>query len=201
MTPSELTEALEVLQRSGVVSAPTDTLVGLLARAREATAVSRVLAIKGAERQAPLPVLVADLEMALSLSERFPESARELAARGWPGPMTLIVLVRPGVFPAGVTAGRSTVGLRVPGPSPALDIVRALGEPLTGTSANRSGHVPPQSSAALDPAVASAVDLVIAGTSPVGLASTVIDVTGEKPSVLRQGSFRLEGKDTSNGHS
>lgn len=192
MTTTDLKVAAAAIRRGDVVAAPTDTLVGLLACANDERAVASVLAIKGAERQAPLPVLIEDMEMALQLAASFPEAARLLAERGWPGPLTLVVRAQPGVLPDGITAGRPTVGLRIPGPSPALNLLREVHMPLTGTSANPTGCPPPTSSADLDERVVATVEVVLAGGGSIGIASTVVDATGDELRILRQGSFELE---------
>lgn len=192
MTTTDLKAAADAINRGAVVATPTDTLVGLLACATDERAVANVLKIKGAARQTPLPVLVEDMAMALQLAASFPDRARLLADRGWPGPLTLVVRVQPGALPESITAGRSTVGLRVPGPSLALDLLREVHVPLTGTSANPTGGPPPISTDDLDERVVEAVAVVLSGRGTVGIASTVVDATGDELKVLRQGSFELE---------
>jgi L-threonylcarbamoyladenylate synthase len=182
---AEIERAVDVVRRGGVVAAATDTLVGLLALALREDSVARVVAAKGPGRTAPIPVLCADAETAFGFADGISPAALELAAAGWPGPLTIVVRARAGIFPSLVTAGLGTVGLRVPGPSHALDLVRAVGAPLTGTSANRSGRSAPASTHDLDPAVAAAIDMVLPGCCALGRASTIIDVTGADPRVLR----------------
>lgn len=184
-----LERAVEVIRGGGVVAAATDTLVGLLALARSETAVARVLAIKGPGRATPIPVLVPDLDTAASLVAAFPEAARQRAEAGWPGPLTLVLPARPGL-PSGLTAGRRTLGLRIPGPSAALDLVRLVGEPLTGTSANRTGEPAVADTDELDAAVAAEVDLVVRGRARLASPSEVVDYTVDPPRVLRPGPTR-----------
>ncbi len=181
-----LRRAVETLHLCGVVAVPTDTLVGLLALARDARAVDRVLAIKGPSRKGPIPVLVPDLETALSLTTDFSARAFELAEKGWPGPLTLVLNARVGL-PEALTASGPTIGLRVPGPSPARDLVCAVGEPLTGTSANRSGCAAVCVIEDLAPEVVAQVDFVLPGSCPMAVASTVIDLTGDVERILRSG--------------
>jgi len=178
MVSSILERAVAVIRSGGVVAVATDTLVGLLALARNPDAVARVLAVKGPDRRSPMPVLVPHLDAVLDVASEFPDRARERVAKEWPGPLTIVLPARP-ELPADLTAGRPTVGVRLPGPSDALDLVRAVGEPLTGTSANRSGLAPPANTELLDPDVADAVDLVWSGVSTVGRPSAVVDFTGE----------------------
>ncbi len=170
-----------------MVAVPTDTLVGLLASAGSATAVAKVLAIKGPARATPIPVLLPNPESVLRVAASFPEHARALAEAHWPGPLTLVLKVRPGALPPAVTAGGPTVGVRVPGPSLALDLLRRLDLPLTGTSANLSGAPPPASVEELAPEVVAAVSLVLPGLPGSGAASAVVDCTGPRPRVLRPG--------------
>lgn len=179
-----LDEAIGVIRSGGVVAVATDTLVGLLALARSPDAVARVLAVKGPARGAPMPVLVPDLDAVLAVAADFPEAARERARSDWPGAVTIVLPARAGL-PPGLCAGRDTIGVRMPGPSPALDLLRAVGEPLTGTSANRTGEPAPASTDDLDPAVAAAVDLVWPSASPLGEPSAVVDYTGAEPRLLR----------------
>jgi L-threonylcarbamoyladenylate synthase len=184
VTRSDLELASEAVRRGGVVAVATDTLVGLLALAEDAEAVRRVLAIKGPGRQSPIPVLLPDIGFVPRVVASFPDDARERAERSWPGPLTVVLRAREGL-PAELLAGGSTVGVRVPGPSPALDLVRAVGVPLTGSSANRSGQPAVASTADLDPEVARAVDLVWPSRAAIGKASTVVDFTVSPPLVLR----------------
>ena len=186
---SYLEEAVEVVRSGGVVAVATDTLVGLLALATSAESVARVVAIKGPERQSPIPVLVPHLDVVLDLVEDFPAEARARAAAEWPGAVTIVLSARSGL-PQALTAGLPTVGLRLPGPSPALDLVRAVSAPLTGTSANRTGSPAVAATADLDPEVAAAVDLVWPSESPLGTPSEVVDFTGEAPRVIRPGPDR-----------
>ena len=145
--PEDLEKAAEIIRTGGVVAAETDTLVGLLALARDEAAVARVIAIKGAERVSPIPVLVTDAEMAQSLATPFNENTLRFVEEGWPGPLTLVVEVKPenhDLVPR-ILAGGQTIGVRVPGVSPARDLDRAVACPLTGTSANLTGEAPPRS--------------------------------------------------------
>jgi L-threonylcarbamoyladenylate synthase len=176
-----------VIRAAGVVAAPTDTLVGLLALATSDEAVRRVLAIKGPGREAPLPVLLPDVESVQLVAEDIRPIALRLAERLWPGPLTLVLRAKEGVLGRGVASASGTVGVRVPGPSPALEVLRAVRAPLTGTSANQSGHPAPVATDDIEDSVLSAVDLVLPGRCAIAAASAVVDVTGDTPRVLRKG--------------
>jgi L-threonylcarbamoyladenylate synthase len=184
--PDLLERAVRAIRAGGVVACATDTQVGLLALATNPTAVARVLRIKGARRAAPISVLVADVDTARSLAAAWSPAADVLAAAGWPGPLTLVVTARAGVFPPPILARGTTVGLRVPGPSPALDLLRLLRAPVTGTSANATGDPPASDAADLAPAIVEAVDLVVPGRGR-GPASRVVDVSDGRVVVVRPG--------------
>jgi L-threonylcarbamoyladenylate synthase len=170
-----------------VVAAATDTLVGLLALASSSVATARVLAVKGPARRAPLPVLASDLETVRTIVEHIPEAALALADALWPGPLTLVLRARPGALAPEILAGGETVGVRVPGSSPARDLLRLVGVALTGTSANRSGKPPPSIVEALDPRIAASLSYILPGGRGSGAASAVVDCTGERLKVLRPG--------------
>jgi L-threonylcarbamoyladenylate synthase len=184
-----LDQLVQLLRRGGVLSCATETLQGLLADALNERAVQRVVALKqrGSE---PIAVLVPDLAAAEALSaEPLSPAARALAAAHWPGALTLVLRARPGLPRA--LAPHGTIGVRVPGPSPALDLVRAFAAPLTATSCNVSGQPPAQSEAEARAYFAGQLDAIVPGDAPGGAPSTVLDVTGPAPRVLRQGAIHV----------
>jgi len=178
------------LLRGGAVAAiPTDTLYGLAADPFSATAVQRIFAIKDRATERALPLVASSLEQVQSRIGALTPLARRLAERHWPGPLTLVVDA-PGTLAPDVTAGGSTVGVRVP----AHDVTRALceacGHPLTATSANLSGHPATDDPDAVFRAIGDRIDLLVdAGVSPGGLPSTVVDVTGIEPRLIRAGAI------------
>jgi tRNA threonylcarbamoyl adenosine modification protein (Sua5/YciO/YrdC/YwlC family) len=117
--------------------------------------------------------------------------ARALAEAHWPGPLTLVLRARPGLAPA--LAPRGTIGVRVPGPSPALEIVRAFGAPLTATSCNVSGQPPARTHAEVLAYFQGQLDAVVPGDAPGGAPSTVVDASGPTLRVLRQGAVHVPG--------
>jgi len=188
---SELARYVTMLQRGGVIACATETQFGLLADARSERAIANVVAIKqrGSE---PIALLVPDLACAESIGE-FDDAARALASRHWPGPLTLVLRTR-GDLPDEQTLPRAllrdgTIGLRVPGASPALDLVRAFAGPLTATSCNPSGlpaaHTAEQARAYFGDRLAAILPEPALGGPP----STIVDVTGEILRVLRQGAI------------
>jgi L-threonylcarbamoyladenylate synthase len=183
-------EHVAILRAGGVVACPTETQMGLLADALDARAIARVLEMKRRPADEPLPLIVPSLEAALRLAREVSPDALALAARHWPGPLTLVLHARPGLPLALQKDGK--LALRVPGPSPALDLVTAFAGPLTATSANLSGLPPLRTEAELRATFGAALAAVVPGDAPGGLASTIVDVTGERPVVLRQGAIVLE---------
>jgi tRNA threonylcarbamoyl adenosine modification protein (Sua5/YciO/YrdC/YwlC family) len=189
MDADKLVELVTILRRGGVVSCPTETLQGLLADALSEQAVARVVALKqrGAD---PIAVLVPDLAAAEALcAEPLPEAALALARAHWPGPLTLVLRARAGLPSA--LAAQGTIGVRVPGASPALDLVRAFGAPLTATSCNLSGKPPAVTEAEVRSYFAGQLDAIVPGDAPGGTPSTVLDASGASLRVLRQGAIQV----------
>lgn len=186
---AELERLAGVLRAGGVVACPTETFVGLLANALDAAAVLEVCRLKGRAADQPIGVLLPDLAALDVVALEVPERARELAAKHWPGPLSLVLRARP-ELPHALTRD-GTVSVRVPGPSPALDLVRAFGAPLTATSANRSGEPPARTAAEARAAFGDALAAIVEGESPGGLASTILDATGPDLRVLREGPIRI----------
>jgi L-threonylcarbamoyladenylate synthase len=191
----DLAAAARVLAAGGLVAFPTETFYGLGASALDPAAVARVFQAKGRPGDKPLLVLVATLAMARALAREWPAAAARLADRHWPGPLTLVVAARADL-PAALTAGTGTVGVRLPGHPVARALVRAAGVPLTAPSANRHGAPPPRTAAEVVAGLGGAVDLVLdAGPTAGGAPSTVLDVTGDRPRVLRPGAVPLAAED------
>ena len=177
---------LAVLRGDGAVACPTETLIGLLAIASSADAVAGVLAIKLRPDGQPLAVLVGSMQGALEVASGLSPAATALAERFWPGPLTLLLPARAGLPAALVRDGK--VGVRVPGPSPALELVRAVGQALTATSANVSGEPAPADTALLADRVRQMVGAVVEGRAAGGLASTIVDVCVNPPQLVRPGA-------------
>lgn len=184
----EVQAAVAMLREGGVIAFPTDTLYALAADATNSTAVDRVFAIKGREPGKPLPLFVSGLPMAEAIAE-ITASARTLAAAFWPGALT-IILRRRSSFESEALAGGDTVGLRAPDHPLALEIVAALGRPVTATSANLSGGADPVSAADVRAQLAGALDLIVdGGACPTATSSTIVDCTQDPPAILRQGAL------------
>ena len=137
----DLSHAVAALKRGEVIVYPTETLYGLGADALNLDAVEKVFQLKGRDPQTPIPVLVADREMLGALVEEIPALAKTLMARFWPGPLTLVLTARKDVSPA-LSNADGGIGVRISSQPIATRLVRALGHPLTATSANPSGLTP-----------------------------------------------------------
>ena len=190
--PGILEQALRLLERGGVVAIPTDTLYGLAADVFNAEAIERVFAIKERPDGLALPVLLADPEQLQQVADRVPPELQRLAESFWPGAMTLIVK-RSVSLPPRLTAGNSTVAVRVPDHPVPRKLARQLGRPITGTSANISGEADPMTLAELKAQVGDRVDLLVAeGPEPAGTASTIVDLSGDEPRLVRQGAIPFD---------
>jgi L-threonylcarbamoyladenylate synthase len=183
--------AAAVLSAGGLVAVPTETVYGLAALAALPSAVARLYAAKGRPASNPLIVHVADATAAWQLGTMTP-AAKALAAAFWPGPLTLVLPLRPGapIAPAAL-AGGDTVAVRVPADPLVRALAAAVG-PLVAPSANRSGRVSSTTAAAVMEELAGRIDLVIdGGASAIGVESTVVDAAGA-PRVLRPGAIGAE---------
>ena len=189
--PEVLDAAAAVLKSGGTVAFPTESFYGLGADALSPEAVRRIFHMKGRPETKPLLVLVDSVERALALAAEASAGARELMARHWPGPLTLVLRAAPTV-PTEVTAGSGTVGVRVPGHAVALGFVRAAGVPVTAPSANLSGGSPPTRAGEVAASFGTAVDFILdGGVTAGGAGSTLADCTVWPPRILRQGPIRL----------
>ncbi|HEY1859588.1 MAG TPA: L-threonylcarbamoyladenylate synthase [Gemmataceae bacterium] len=182
-----IAEAAEILRRGGLVAFPTETVYGLGANALDSDAVARIFVAKGRPANNPLIVHIAQVIQAKELTETWPESAEALSARFWPGPLTL-VLRRGSRVPDVVTAGGTTVALRLPAHPAALALLHAASMPLAAPSANRSSSLSPTRPEHVLRGLDGRIDLLLdAGPTTGGLESTVLDVASTPPRLLRPG--------------
>lgn len=180
--------AVEALNRGQVIVFPTDSVYGVGCRIDSEPAVRRIFALKGRDPTEALPVLLADPGQLDEYGTNITPGARRLAALYWPGALTIVVR-RSSRIPALVAGGRETVGLRVSGHPLPRALVRAVGVPIVGTSANSHGAPSPLTAQQVVFDLGDRVDLIInGGRTPLGRESTVVDATGERPRVLRQGA-------------
>lgn len=184
--------AAAVLAAGGLVAFPTETVYGLGAHAEIPRAVARVFSVKGRPRTHPLIVHGDDAEVLERYGRDAPAVARRLADALWPGPLTLVVR-RGARVPDAVTGGRDTVGLRVPDHVLARTMLAALGAGVAAPSANPFGRTSPTTARHVAADLGDDVDLLLdGGPSRVGVESTIVDVTGAAPVVLRTGGVPRE---------
>ncbi|HJV91568.1 MAG TPA: L-threonylcarbamoyladenylate synthase [Holophagaceae bacterium] len=182
-----LADAAAILRRGGLVAFPTETVYGLGADALNPRALERIFEAKGRPRSNPLILHVAGLTMARGLVTEVPLRALRLMEAFWPGPLTLILPKHPCV-PDEATAGGSTVALRMPEHPLALALLRTFGGPIAAPSANRSEHVSPTTAEHVRADLGDRVDLILdGGPCRSGLESTVVDLSGPVPRLLRPG--------------
>ncbi len=184
--------AAALLRGGAVVALPTETVYGLAANALDPAAVARIFAAKGRPAHNPIIVHVADLAMARACVSQWPEVARRLAAAFWPGPLTL-VLPRAEAIPDIVTAGGPTVGVRWPSHPFVQAVIRECGFPLAAPSANPSSQISPTAAEHVRKSLGRKIPLIVdGGPSPVGIESTVLDLSVAPPRVLRPGMIQAE---------
>ena len=187
-----IARAAAVLRAGGLVAMPTETVYGLAADARDDTAVARIFAAKGRPRFNPLIVHLPDVA-AVGQWARITPLAERLAAF-WPGPLTLVLPLRAGsgLSPL-VTAGLDTVAIRLPAHPVARALLAAFGGPVAAPSANPSGRISPTRPQHVRAGLGAAVDAILdAGDCAVGVESTILDATGDRPLLLREGGLARE---------
>ena len=187
--PQLIGRAASTLRNGGIGAIPTDTLYGLAANPFDSAAVGRLFTIKSRDLERALPLVAADLSQVRTCVGVLTPLAERLAERFWPGPLTL-VLPAPDSMAAEVTGGRGTVGLRVPAHDTARALCAAAGVPLTATSANISGKPPTDDPDVVAIELGAHLDVLVdAGRTPGGPPSTIVDVTGREPRLIRAGAI------------
>jgi len=184
----QVEQGISVLKNGGVVAFPTDTVYGLGAGVGDEGAVARVYQLKGRPREMALPLLLADLSQINDVASDVSPLAWALIRRFLPGALTL-VLPKAAGLPDIITAGGETVAVRIPAHPVPVALAEGIGSPIVGTSANLSGSPSAITAADVRDQFGDRIDLIIdGGRCPGGIESTVVDVTGETPLVLREGA-------------
>jgi L-threonylcarbamoyladenylate synthase len=190
-SPEVIAHAARLLRSGRLVAFPTETVYGLGANALDASAVERIYAAKGRPHYNPLIVHVVDVAAARHLVREWPEQAELLANAFWPGPLTLVLPKRP-MIPDAVTARLPAVAIRVPAHPVAQALLAEAEIPIAAPSANRSMLLSPTTGAHVESSLGEAIDLILdAGPTLVGIESTVIDLSGPEPKLLRPGTISL----------
>ncbi len=185
LTPDRTAEAIAHLLAGGVAAIPTDTVYGLAALATSVEAVGALIDLKGREQQQPIAVLVDSVEAVAPYLEA--ASALDGVARFWPGALTAVVLARPGGLVPPVVTESATIGVRMPDDDLARAVIRGCGGVLAVTSANRHGEPAATSAEECAAAFGDALVVLDGGTRNGTAPSTVVDLTGPRPRILRAG--------------
>jgi L-threonylcarbamoyladenylate synthase len=187
---TQIQQALEILQNGGILALPTDTVYGLGALAFDNAAIESIYIAKDRPIEKAIPILIGDLSDLDKVAENIPNMALRFAARFWPGPLTCIVPKKQ-TLPLAVSA-TSTVAVRIPNHPDALALLRAAG-PMAVTSANISGQPSPSTADEVYTQLNGRIPLILdGGKTPSGIPSTLVDCTGTKPVILREGPISLE---------
>lgn len=190
--PQAIQAAARILKDGGLVGIPTETVYGLAANALNGAAVAKIFAAKGRPMDNPLIVHISDISQLDRLVRQVPESAKKLAERFWPGPLTMI-MPKSDIIPDEVSAGLPTVAIRFPSHPVARALIDAAGLPLAAPSANLSGHPSPTTAAHVMNDLRGKIEAVLdGGACGVGVESTVITLATNPPRLLRPGGITLE---------
>ncbi len=193
ISSEQLDRAAQLLQSKAVVAFPTETVYGLGADATSSQAIRGIYQAKGRPSDNPLIVHIAQRSQLMELTTHVPPKAQQLMDQFWPGPLTIILNVKRQAVAPEVTAGLSTIAIRMPDHAIALNLIAQAGRPIAAPSANTSGKPSPTTAQHvmddLDGKIAAIVD---GGETGVGLESTVIDLTSDVPTILRPGGVSAE---------
>lgn len=188
----KIEEAAEIIKNGGTVAFPTETVYGLGANALDEKAIEKIFLAKGRPQDNPLIVHISSIAQLHDLVENIPERAHILMEKFWPGPLTLI-FNRTSKIPDSITGGLSTVAIRMPNHKIALDLIKQSNLPIAAPSANTSGKPSPTNSSHVIHDLSGKIDMIIdGGSTGVGLESTVLDISGEIPTILRPGGVTAE---------
>jgi L-threonylcarbamoyladenylate synthase len=189
---SVLSHAADVVSGGGIIVYPTETVYGIGTGAFQRDAIRRLHALKQRTEPKPLILLVGRPEEIPPLVREIPAPARALMEAFWPGPVTLLFPAAPGL-PEELTQGRGTIGIRIPSSELCLQLLALCGVPLTSTSANLAGTAPLRSIGEMVSLFPPGVDLYLdAGELPLSRSSTVVDISGVTPSIVREGAIPRE---------
>ena len=188
----QLMEAAKILRKGGIVAFPTETVYGLGANALEAQASAKIYAAKGRPSDNPLIAHIASIDDLPKLAAQIPDAGRKLAEKYWPGPLTL-VFPKKEIVPYGTTGGLDTVAVRMPSDPIATRLIRLAGVPVAAPSANTSGRPSPTRAEHVIEDLNGKIEMIIdGGEVGIGVESTIVDVSGEIPTLLRPGAITME---------
>jgi L-threonylcarbamoyladenylate synthase len=188
----QIETAITILKKGGIVAYPTDTVYGLGASMTSIAAMERIFDVKGRPKGMALPLLVSDREQIKKIAYSMPSAAWLLIYNFLPGALT-IVLNKSDIVPDIITGGGKTVAVRIPDHPVPLALIKGLGQPIVGTSANLSGQPSPLTAEEVRMQIGDKVDMIIdGGRCPGGIESTVVDLSNRRPVIRRLGAITLE---------
>jgi len=189
-TEKNIVVASEIVRNGGLVVYPTETVYGLGCDPLNVEAVKRVFQVKG-DRKKPLPILASSIKHVEKIAY-LSESAKSVAKKLWPGPLTMVLAKKPSL-PDMATCNQDSVGVRIPRHDVAIRLVQLSKGLLVGTSANKTGKKPPRTAEEAAKQIGKEVDLILdGGPTGFGISSTVVDFTSLKPKLLREGPISLK---------
>lgn len=192
-SPQALEDAARIVLHGGLIAFRTDTFYGLGADPLSRPAIRRIRQLKIREETKPILLLISDYDKVARFIPKPSELFLTIASQHWPGPLTLVSNARP-ELPEELTAGSGTIGLRLPDDDDVRTLLRACGGALTATSANASGGLPARTAAEVENYFADGIDLIIdGGEATVLQPSTVLDVSGDKPRMIREAAISRKG--------
>lgn len=188
----DISRAGDILRNGGVVAIPTETVYGLAANALDCEAVKKIFTAKGRPQDNPLIVHISSFDDVFSLCDGISDIAVAIMKAFWPGPLTAVLKKKP-IIPDIVTCGLPNVGIRFPSHRTAREVIESAGVPLAAPSANLSGKPSPTCAAHVAQDMEGRIDAILdGGECEIGVESTVVDLTGEHPVILRPGGVTLE---------
>jgi L-threonylcarbamoyladenylate synthase len=188
----DIQKAKAILEQGNLVAIPTETVYGLAGNAMNPSAVVKIFQVKNRPHFDPLIVHVANIEQAKSLVEEFPEKANALAAKFWPGPLTLLLKRKPSI-PDLVTSGLDTVGIRCPNHSLTLSLLNSLDFPLAAPSANPFGYISPTRASHVNDQLGDQIECILdGGECAIGIESTIVGFEDDIPTIYRLGGLSID---------
>lgn len=187
-----LKKAIKVVKNGGIAIFPTDTAFGIGCRIDDEHAVARLFKLRKRPEQKAVPVLVSSIGMAEEYVESIEPDVRRLMKKYWPGALTIVVTCKKNKIPGIVRAGGETIGLRLPKHATVIHMIRQLGIPIVGSSANFAGEKTPYKASEVDKKIINLVDIFMPGRCTIKKSSTVVDVTQKPWKILRAGAIKLK---------
>ncbi|HVZ12349.1 MAG TPA: L-threonylcarbamoyladenylate synthase [Patescibacteria group bacterium] len=187
-----LKKAIKVAKEGGIIIFPTDTAFGIGCRIDDDRAVKKLFKIRRRSPEKAVPVLVSSVEMAERFAESINSKAYKLMKSYWPGGLTIVIPCKKELIPEFVRGGGDTIGVRMPGHTTTIELIRGIGVPILAPSANFSGENTPYTYSDLSPELISIVDFVMSGRCSLKKASTVVDCSTKIPKILRRGAVDVK---------